>query len=270
MLRPVTAPANLWRRASLGPQHAPIRRPFAPGLHMLLALDQEHLRVYLTPTHLERWGVGADLAWRCALENLHPTEGLRQREDGSFILESPDGLASSRLCLPGWLASFRGQLSGEPLAAVPCGRRLIVGTTRLYGEAEALFRGEGEPISPCLYQAAETTEPPVAAVRPWEGGLPGANAERWFRQRLYAELQERLEEEGKKLASYRVHRRLRDGRCLSFASLEPGALYPEVDLLMLPGDRPLLWEELPEGAARSVGDGELPLWEIDLSKLPAP
>ncbi len=265
----MTAPANLWRRAALGPFAAPIRRPFTTGLHMLLALDQEHLRVYLTPAHLERWGVRADLAWRHALENLHPTEGLRQREDGSFVLESPDGLASSRLCLPGWLASFRGQLPGEPLAAVPCGRRLIVGSARLYGEAEAHFRGEGEPISPCLYQAAATTEPPFGAVSLWEGGLQGDNALRWFRQRLYSELQERMEEEGKRLASYRVHRRLRDGRCLSFAALLPGALYPEVDLLMLPGDRPLLWEELPEGSARQVSGGDLPLWEIDATKLPS-
>jgi hypothetical protein len=182
--------------------------------------------------------VTPDLALLTARSNLDPVTGLQQREDGIWELVSPDGNASARLAIPGWLRGF----SSTAIAAVPSGRRLLIGNetqaARLYAEAEAHFRADGEAISPCLYTETGVYEAPDTRIL-------AANAERYLKGRLYRELAERLDVP---MASYKVVRRLRDGICVSYCHFQTGILLPITDLLMLPGDIPVPFTRLREAS----------------------
>lgn len=242
ILRGITAPVNLWRAAQ-EPGRQPVTFPFAPGLHLLVALDQPGFRVFLTERHLQRWNVSADVLRLTALSNLDPSPRLLAREDGIYQLEAPDGNASARLALPHFLHAFSERLGEPALAAIPTGRTLLVGgraqASRLYAEAEARFRSDGEAISPCLYndQGVDQGAPHFAA-----------NAERYLHGRLYQELGQRLEDEDRTLATYKIVRRLKDGICVSYCDFATGILLPVTDVVMLPGSVPVPFARLQSTA----------------------
>jgi hypothetical protein len=158
VLRSSTAPANALALAADNPRHAPIRRPVAPFLDLLLALDRPAYKVYLTPQHLERWQVSSDAVFSAASSRLDVAHGLHRRDDGLWRLDSEDGYAASRLILPGWLAAFRGRVHGAPVAVVPHAREVLVGGSEdsdqlvtLIDHAVRGWRHGGEPISPMVY-----------------------------------------------------------------------------------------------------------------------
>ena len=292
VLRPVTAPGSLWRAARMAGGE-PLRFPVCSGLHGLLAWDHPDVRVFLRLEHIRRWGIQPVEAWQAACGNLDPGAGLAP-EGAGWSIRPADGLASSRLLLPGWLAGFRGRVAGEPVAAVPTGRRLqvigsedVAGLLALQGESLRLFCAEGEPVSPVLY-ACKTGKLAPFEPENWPEEAPGepsrdglerlrcgaAEAERFFQGHLYREVGERLAEEGERLLDFRlIRRRLRsdteDRITLSFCvlpgDLEEDVLLPEVDLVLLPGDRAVPWEALGRclGAGASGGVGWLEHVEMD-------
>lgn len=235
VIRPATRPINLWR-AARAPGRALLRTPLAPGLHLLVAVDGPGVRIFLTQGHLTQWGVDAERVFSIARDNLDPIQGIRRRDDGIWEINAPDGLASSRLALPNWLKAFEGKVEGSPLCALPCSRRLLVGGTqeaaRLYADAEVLFRGEGEPISPCLYtQEGQNLSPYIGPST--ELRQLATNAERWQLGHLYGDLADLLKEAGETLEPYRLWRR--QGRCISFCNLRLGVWLPKVDILLWEG-----------------------------------
>lgn len=296
VLRPVTAPGSLWRAARAAGGE-PLRFPVCSGLHGLLAWDHPDVRVFLRPDHLARWGVQPAAAWQAACGNLDPAAGLApdgEADRAGWSIRPPDGLAASRLLLPGWLAGFRGQVAGEPVAAAPTGRRLRVigsadtaGLLALQEEAIRLFRAEGEPVSPVLYTCSGAglapfdpgAAPGAAPEDPSGDGhrrlrLGAAEAARFFQGHLYREAGERLAEEGARLLEFRlIRRRLRPDTeerialsfCVLPADLEEEVLVPPVDLVLLPGDLAVPWEALERclGAGIPGGAGWLEPVEME-------
>lgn len=140
-----------------------VRAPFVPLLYAYVALDTEEGVACLSATDAAQLDRSHQQLLAAALENLterdaqlRPLDPSRPEEE-VFELHAADGLASSRLLLPGWLASMREVLPGEPLCAIPTiDRCLVAGSAsadavvRLLAAAEMLWQGD-RPLSPVLY-----------------------------------------------------------------------------------------------------------------------
>lgn len=145
----------------------PIRRGFAPFLIECVAIDADDSFQLVTRHALSAWHVDVDAAFAPARENAAVYFGHDDVEP--YDAEAPypiwhvakdDGYESSRLLLPGWLASFSGKVAGRPIAIVPhrsavvvgghaderCVRRLIDITTREHAASP-------RRISPAVYTA---------------------------------------------------------------------------------------------------------------------
>ncbi|TNE89633.1 MAG: hypothetical protein EP330_10725 [Deltaproteobacteria bacterium] len=161
VVRGICRPPGSLTRLEEDPRHAPIRRPVAPFLSELVVWDGDETRRYVTPEHLERWGIDGHRAFHAARANLAPTEGLTR--DGPFFrLDAGDGYESSRLLLPGWLRAFEDLVPGQPLAAAPDARTLLVcgsddedAVSQLAEYAFRAYRNAGDPVSPGLYTEHE-------------------------------------------------------------------------------------------------------------------
>lgn len=168
VLRSVTTPEHAARAESGGSRL--VRRPFAPLLRTLLALDLEYVRLYVTERHLDQWGVDENTAFNTALDALEPGAGLRVSDDGLWELAAGDGYDSSRLVLPGWLATFRPRMRGAPVAVAPHARRLVVADSAdpqqilsLLALGARAWQHDGDPISPAPYSLDR-----AGRVVPWE------------------------------------------------------------------------------------------------------
>jgi hypothetical protein len=225
VLRPVTEPASLWKLPS---GREPVRRPVGKFLHLLLAIEQEHHRTFVTRQEFLKWGVSEEELFRLAFQNIEGARGAL-REDG--CIEVRGELAASLLVLPGFLKRF----FEKPVAIVPVDGLIVVGMEQqgeaLLREAWDLWRREGRPVSPCLYGDGGEVILGEASEKA-RGYLAGSQ---------YQVLQERLSEQGVRLADFRLIRR--EGHWLSSCRLESGALLPEVELVEVEG-RFLRWEEL--------------------------
>lgn len=150
----------LLRRRAEAPRADHLARDFAADLEERVALDLPDVRVLVTRDHLRAWGAPPEAAFAAARDNLAyaATDGLRFREEwGLWHLDAPDGLAPSRLLLPGFLAGFAGRVAGRPVAAIPAARILLVGgdgdpatLATLARLAEAGFREAAGPLTPRL------------------------------------------------------------------------------------------------------------------------
>jgi hypothetical protein len=158
VLRRVTEPPRAWVAGRADPDSRVVRRAVLPFLHELITIDLPEVRLFVNEGHLKRWGVTADAARAAAHATLRPhaSDGLQQRaEYGLWQLASGDGLETSRLVLPGWLAAFEGQVEGRPVAIAPASRVLLVGgdgrepeVERLLALADQVFRTAQQPVSP--------------------------------------------------------------------------------------------------------------------------
>lgn len=125
VLRSGTYGAYLEEAAKLVPQ--PLRRDVLPFLVELLVVDRPASMAIVTPAKVELWGVPESEVRRSAHENAEafrntPLEQYLDRFGGIFTVAETgpnDAYASSRLLLPGWLASMNGKVPGRPLAIVP-------------------------------------------------------------------------------------------------------------------------------------------------------
>jgi hypothetical protein len=255
MLLPVLRPATFFQHG-VGPDEPgkqPVRRPFLPFLSEAIAIDHESAMAYAIADNLETWGVDAERAHARALENLERVagEGISLYDPTApyriWQVASGDAYESSRLLLPGWLASFRDRVEGRPLAAVPERSTLLVtgdgdpaAIERLVASADREFRAAPRSISPALYTVDDSgrvvpyelpAEHPLHA-RVREGRIHLAAVEYGSQKpKLQAELAERGLDVF--VASFSVVQRESDGSVVSYCTWGENvdSLLPHTDLV---------------------------------------
>lgn len=269
VVRPVSGPLALWR-AARATGEAVLREPVAEWLHGLAAWDAPGVRVFVRARHLAAWGVGWPDVWAEACANLDPAAGLAQ-VPGGWELRAADGLAASRLALPGFLAGFRGRVAGEPVAAAPTQRALVVAGSEdpalpvIQRAAIRAFCAEGEPVSPRLYRAgAPEAGGGLEAAGGGQAGTEDGWAARLLRWHLYRESRELWEGETEQRIAACGAMRGRDGRAVLFVRLleeffAEGGIMPTAEVAILPGERAVAWEDLEACAAGWLEDAPDPV-----------
>jgi len=156
VIRRGSAPHNQLVAFQRGPEHALVTHPFGPVLHRCLVVDTPHLRMFVKPRHLARWGVSASTAWLQASVNMPPvsavdTDGpvwsFSGQESASFLLSSA------------WVQRVTREIGGPCLLAIPQPNRLLATTAqhanRLLEAAEHAMKGSSAPITCALFDGAD-------------------------------------------------------------------------------------------------------------------
>ncbi len=273
--------------------------PVTPMLRCALVLDLPQRMAWLRREELRAWGVSPELARHVALENLadDAAEGVEPYDPTALSplwpVNSEDGYESSRLLLPGWLASFVGKVDGPPVAAVPHRNALLVtgggipeNIERLARIARDEYAASPGPVSPALYTVTRDGEGLQPLRLPHGHPAGGIVEEGHARMRAteYEEQRAVLGELGDRtpaprgedgaplgLAPVEVWRRRADNDDVDYMCAtrwEQGveALLPEVDVVrLLHGDeeRQVPWEQLQErwpGALEEVEHLDPPRW----------
>jgi hypothetical protein len=154
--------------AGLEREKLPVSRPLAPLLVECLGVDSDDGISYVAPHVISAWGVQASDVFEAATKNAR---AYFVDDIGRFDSDAPypiwhvardDSYESSRLLVPGWLASFDDKVTGKPVAIVPHRSLLIVGgdgdercLRRLIDTAKAEFGASPRGISPALYTTGE-------------------------------------------------------------------------------------------------------------------
>jgi hypothetical protein len=145
------------------PKAACVRRPFLPFIDTLVAIDRPTSMSFVNRGSLRSWKITEDEVFEAAALRASvlasPTVELYDETHGPlWIVTSNDSYESSRLLVPGWLASFRGKVEGSPIAIVPERATLMVGgdgrpemVERLLDKAEREFGASNRRLSPALY-----------------------------------------------------------------------------------------------------------------------
>ncbi len=158
-----TLPASAMPSPAEEEKDSPIRRAFAPFVDVLAVVDRPTNMTYVMHGTATTWGVSADEVFETALATFADRASLDAQlyDDVNgplFVVATNDSYESSRLLVPGWLASFRGRVEGEPIAIVPQREMLLVGGSaraamiaRLLGIADREFASSPRKISPAVY-----------------------------------------------------------------------------------------------------------------------
>ncbi len=191
MVRAACDPPSAWKAAARAPDKALLRQALAPGLHVLLAEDRgTHLR-YVTRGDASRLGLSPGELFLAARRHLDPRAGLEPVEPGLWAVRSPDGLAPSRLLLPGFLEAFEAEVGGPPIAAAPHAGVLWIAAERHAGRlleaARRAWETEGTPLSPEVYAVQE------GSLVPWRHP-DHAPALRWAQRAHLARVYQRVAE----------------------------------------------------------------------------
>jgi hypothetical protein len=137
-----------------------------PFLIACVGLDSDTSTEFVTPKMLRAWTVDQAQVFSIANETL--TEHAAAEEDVEvfdasapypmFHVSRDDSYEASRLVLPGWLASFRGRVRGNPVAIVPERSFVVIGgddddacLARLIDTADRQYESSPRKISPALY-----------------------------------------------------------------------------------------------------------------------
>jgi hypothetical protein len=127
---PVLRPQGFFRLdAVVAAVKAPLvaSQPFLPYLDLALVLDEPDRMSYVTVDDLAGWGVDPERALVQAVENagrLPPPE--LDEEASLYSVEAGDTYESSRLAIPGLLASFADRVEGRPIAIIPTRSRCVI------------------------------------------------------------------------------------------------------------------------------------------------
>lgn len=163
-LVPLLRPSTMFALVEHRPGHKPVlRRSFVPMLIETVAIDAPQSMLHLDLERADTWGVGHAQIFQQAREVLGsvPTEIAPYDPEAPFPLwhvSNDDSYESSRLLLPGWLASFADKVHGRPVAVVPDRAMLLVGgdgdvacLQRLLQTAERQYASSPRSISPAPY-----------------------------------------------------------------------------------------------------------------------
>ena len=165
VLRGATYGMELWMAQ---PTAAVLRRPFLPHVDILVAMDRTTSMSFVSNGTVERWKVEEREVFEAAAVRVPLLAGagveLYDETHGPlWIVTSNDTYESSRLLVPGWLASFRGRVEGNPIAIIPERATLMVGgdgrpemVERLLDKAGREFAASNRRLSPALYTADDS------------------------------------------------------------------------------------------------------------------
>jgi uncharacterized protein YtpQ (UPF0354 family) len=160
---PVLRSATYGIESTIELQASFVRRPFLPYLDVVVAMDRESSMSFVSRGTRERWEVDERDVFDAVEARIgmlaEPSVELYDETHGPlWIVTSNDSYESSRLLVPGWLASFRDKVDGEPIAIVPERSTLMIGgdaradmVKRLVDEAEREFGASTRRLSPALY-----------------------------------------------------------------------------------------------------------------------
>lgn len=167
-LLPVLRSQSFFRAGSgdLGTMPAPASQPFVPFVDLGLVLDEDDRMSYVSSAHLAEWGVALEDALLQAFGNAARLAPPVTEDDGTtYHVDAGDDHESSRLAVPGFLASFRDHVDGEPLAIMPSRSQLwIAGSDdpdlilELTAVASREYENANRAISPALYTVDATGE----------------------------------------------------------------------------------------------------------------
>jgi hypothetical protein len=171
-LVPLVRPCTLFMGAVSDPTKLPIARPFAPFLVETVGIDSEQTTQYVSPATVQSWDVPVEKVFDVARANAAASFGegdvASYDETAGYPIwhvARDDSYESSRLLLPGWLASFRSKVAGRPVAIVPERSKLIVGgdgdercLRRLIETAVREYGSSPRAISPALYTVVDDTD----------------------------------------------------------------------------------------------------------------
>lgn len=147
-----------------------VRRPFLPYLDVVVAMDREGSMSFVSRAACERWDVDERDVFEAADARTsvlaEPSVELYDETHGPlWSVTSNDSYESSRLLVPGWLASFRGKVEGNPIAIVPERSTLMIGgdarpemVERLADKAAREFAASPRRLSPALYTVNDAGE----------------------------------------------------------------------------------------------------------------
>jgi hypothetical protein len=159
-LLPVLRSQSFFRAGSgdLGTMPLPAAQPFVPFVDLGLVLDEDDRMSYVSSAHLAEWGVPLEDALLQAFENAARLEPPVTEDGATFHVDAGDDHESSRLAVPGFLASFADHVSGRPLAIVPSRSQLwITGSddpeliVELTEVASREYDTANRAISPAIY-----------------------------------------------------------------------------------------------------------------------
>ncbi|WP_394847369.1 hypothetical protein LZC95_07875 [Pendulispora brunnea] len=160
VLRSATYSIGTWAQQ---PGAAPIRRPFLPFLDEIVVMDQPTTMMPILRAMVSLWNVDEQTVFAVADSRKGlfsaPSVRLYDDKDGPlWIVQCEDAYEASRLLVPGWLASFRGRVEGEPIAIMPQRSIVMIGgdrrpalIKRLLDKAAREFAVSTRGLSPALY-----------------------------------------------------------------------------------------------------------------------
>ncbi len=269
-VRRATEPAHAFESERNDRSNRLVRRPFAPCLSELVMLDLPDVRLFVNQGHLDRWGVSADDAFEAAHEVMkdHATAGLQFNDTyGVWQLDAPDGAATSRLVLDGWLRAFDGLVAGRPVAIAPWRRLLMVGgldddaqVGRLLDIAEEGWRRAPSPTTPALYttdQAGRTVALKTSPVTRRHTRIERGH--RTLAMAVYAEQREMVQPHtSTQLAALQLEQHSETGEALTWVSWSestPEVWLPKADFVQLSseaGEAWVTWETLRQLAPKAL------------------
>ncbi len=257
-VQPLLVPVVRLSSLALGSPAKLTSKQLTPGLSIFVVIDQDTSMAYVGEKQLSQWGVPPDVVYDAAVATLANHVQASDVEiydpDASYPIwhvTSNDSYESSRLALPGFLASFRGKVDGTPIAIVPERSTLIISgdgnpdaVARLARLAEQEFQAAPRAISPCVYTVDEggtvrsfhlpESHPHHHAV---ESGHTLLAATIYKDQE--EELRKRFETDGVDIfvAGFRMSQNTETGKVVSWAVMPEGVdtLLPKVDLIALCG-----------------------------------
>ena len=162
VLRGATYGIEIWAEQ---PNAMFVRRPFLPYVDELVGMDRRTSVEFVGRAALDWWNVTAEDLFAASTARAHlladPAVELYDKTHGPlWNVATNDTYESSRLLVPGWLASFEGKVDGRPIAIVPERGTLMVGgdgrrtmIERLLDTAGREFGASNRRISPVLYTA---------------------------------------------------------------------------------------------------------------------
>lgn len=270
-----------------------VTRPFLPFLRLFVAIDHEDSIAFVSEKNLQDWQKSASEVFERAFETLADHISAADVEAYDADASSPilhiaanDSYEPSRLAAPGFLASFTGKVSGNPIAIIPDRSRMLItgdgdlqALARLARSAEAEFRAAARSISPAVYTvAADGAVQPLHLAKDHPEHFLVERGHRVLAASCYAEQQERLEKRFEReeldifVANLGLFADKVTGETRSWAALPEGVdtLLPEADLIAIGGGKgeskwhamvpwPLLFELAPE-CLELCPDHDPPRW----------
>jgi uncharacterized protein YtpQ (UPF0354 family) len=135
-----------------------LRRPIAPFVSLLCAIDSEHAMTFATKSDLKAWAVTEQDAMDKAEENLRARPIEVGRTESTAIVVGPDGYVSSWLAVPAALARVAADI-GEVVIAIAPARDVLwladaedhTETVQMLERAIAEYQGAPRQLSPVPY-----------------------------------------------------------------------------------------------------------------------